>query len=98
MMNIHIYWSEGWWRMLLSQVDIFRNHLRPGGGLFYLPLFQFAGLNPLPYHVAIITLIMAANVVVSYQFVKLLTGSAAVGGLAALILSYHGRMVALYYH
>jgi len=97
MMNIHIYWSEGWWRMLLSQVDIFHNYLRPGGGLFYLPIFQFAGLNPLPYHVAIV-LIMAANVAVGYQFAKLLTGSAAVGGLAALLVSYHARMEALYYH
>jgi hypothetical protein len=97
MMNMHIYWSEGWSRMLLSQVDIFHNHLRPGGGLFYRPIFQFAGLNPLPFHIAIV-LIMAANVVLTYHFVKLLTGSAAVAGLAALCLSYHGRMVALYYH
>jgi hypothetical protein len=97
MMNIDIYWSEGWWCMLLSQVDIFHNHLRPGGGLFYLPIFQFADLNPLPYHVALI-LIMAANVVVGYRFAKLLTGSAAVGGLTALIVCCHGRMGALYYH
>src|SRR5260370_41309398 len=41
---------------------------------------------------------MAANVVVSYQFTKLLTGSAAVGGLTALLVSYHARMEALYYH
>src|SRR5258706_9359080 len=97
MMNIHIYWREGWWRMLLSQVDIFHNHLRPGGGLFYLPIFQSTGLNPLPYHVVIV-LIMAANVVLSYQFAKLLTGSAAVGGMTALLVSYHARMEALYYH
>jgi hypothetical protein len=44
------------------------------GGLFYLSIYHFARLTPLPYHV-VVFMILLVNIYLAYRFATLLTGS-----------------------
>ena len=67
------------------------------GGLFYVPIFHFAGLNPVPYQVVLL-LLLAVNVYLIYRFARLLGCGELAAGLAALVACYHGGLPNLYYN
>src|ERR1044072_2295710 len=79
MMNLY----EAWFRPLDSQ--------RPMTVVFYDAIFAWAGLNPLPYHVALYA-VLVANLVLLYCFCVRLSGSRAVGALACLLGAYHAHL------
>ena len=86
--NTFYYFHRGNWSVFQALIEFPSTYLRPMGALFYLPIFHFAGFNPLPYRIAGL-LILAMNVFLYYSFAKLLTGSRKVAWLAALLVSYH---------
>jgi hypothetical protein len=86
--NIFYYHHRGNWSVLQALIEFPSTYLRPMGALFYLPIFHFAGFNPLPFRIAAL-IIIAINVVVFYSFARLLTGSRKIAWLAALLVSYH---------
>ena len=86
--NMSYYFHRGTWSVILALIEFPSTYLRPMGAVFYLPIFHFAGFNPLPYRIAGL-LIIAINVVLYYSFAKLLTGSKKIAWLAALLVSYH---------
>jgi hypothetical protein len=94
MMNMAGYWEKGLPALLLAQFDF--TAYRPMGGLFYLLLFQAAGLNPLPYRVAIL-LILILNTYLICRFAGRLSGSGLVGALSALAVSYHAGLCVIWY-
>lgn len=96
MMNMANYWTAGPWRLVYSPFLIWRGYYRPLGGLFYLPLFKLYGLNPAPYHVAYLLLLLV-NVYLVYRFARVLGCAELEAGLAALMLCYQVRMAILYY-
>ena len=63
--NIDTYWKHDARWLAVSQFQLWSGHYRPMGGVFYLPLFHFFGLNPFPYHVVMMT-IVSANVYLVY--------------------------------
>ena len=62
MMAIHTYWHPSPWRLLTSQFLMWRGYFRPMGALFYIPNFLAFGLNPVPYHIALLALLLAGVV------------------------------------
>jgi hypothetical protein len=95
-MNMYYYWSRGPWALVRGLLLFFTTYNRPLGGVFYLTLYRFFGLNPLPYHIAI-TCFLLCNVWLVYRFVSRISGSPLLAGLCALIVVYHGQMAALVY-
>jgi hypothetical protein len=91
MMNMVIYWKSGMLKSLWANVAFWTTFYRPGGALYYLPLYHFFALDPLPYRIVQIS-ILAASIPVVYYLSRCLTSARAVAFLAVLALSYHPRL------
>ena len=97
-MNIRTYWNRGFWRCVGDLVNFWGGGYRPVGALFYLPLFRFFHLNPVPYRIAILTCV-AATTYLLFRLVLELTNSSAVAAIAAAVSIAHPEvMVANYYN
>src|ERR1051325_8273552 len=88
MMNIWTYWYLGAFRSLLGFAKFWTPSYRPGGALYYLPLYHLFGLNPFPYRVAQIC-IVAASIPIVYYLARLLGSSRSIAFLALLAFCYH---------
>src|SRR5579883_1148691 len=97
-MNIRYYWDRGFWKSLSDSVNFWSGGYRPMGALFYLPIYHWAKLNPLPYRIAILLLI-AGTMYFVFRIVLELTKSSAAAALAAAIVCVHPQiMIANYYN
>lgn len=88
MMNIWTYWYLGAFRSILGFAEFWTPSYRPGGALYYLPLYDFFGLNPFPYRIVQICL-LALTIPIAYHLARLLTSSRSVAFLAVLAFCYH---------
>jgi hypothetical protein len=95
--NIAHYYEYSNWQLVLSNFLPWRGDSRPMGGPFYIPIYHFAGLNPVPYQAAMLVLILI-TVYLVYRFARLLQAGEVAAGLAALIYCYHGGVANLYYN
>jgi hypothetical protein len=96
MMNIHGYWKEPWSRLLLRNLLFFDGGYRPAGALFYRPLFDAFGFNPLPYRLVCFGFLLG-NMTLVYAFVRRMADSGAIAGMAAVLFAYNAYCTDLYY-
>ncbi|MCU1235727.1 MAG: hypothetical protein JWP63_3694 [Candidatus Solibacter sp.] len=96
MMNMDQYWRMGPARLLLEQFMPWRGSYRPMAGLFYMPLLQVFGLNPLPYHAALLAVLLV-NLYLMYRFARLAGADELQAAIATLITAYHAGLSMLYY-
>jgi hypothetical protein len=94
MMNIWTYWYLGAFRSILGVAKFWTPDYRPGGALYYLPLYHFFGLNPFPYRIVQIS-ILALSIPIAYYLARLLASSRSVAFLAVLALCYHPYVASL---
>ena len=94
MMNLYNYWLPGMLKSLRANICFWTSFYRPGGALYYLPLYHFFALNPLPYRIVQIS-ILAASIPVVYYLARLLASSQSVAFLGVLGFSYHARLADL---
>src|SRR5664279_2574536 len=97
MMNMAYCWRPGPARLLLGALLPWHAAYRPTAGLFYLPLHHFFGLNPLPYH-AVMLSILLGNLYLMYRFARRVGCDEVQAALATLILAYHAGLSMLYYN
>jgi hypothetical protein len=95
--NMAHYYRQGPWWLLATQFLPWRGYYRPMGGLFYVPILHFAGLNPLPYQ-AVLLLLLLANVCLIHRAARLLGCGELAAALAALVACYHAGLSNLYYN
>lgn len=95
MMNLYQAWILPWWKLALANVTPFTTVYRPFGALVYRVLYDVAGLNPLPFRI-VAYLLLLVNTWLLFRIAKLLTGSTEIAVLAALIGSYHKRLMDVY--
>ena len=93
--SMWLYWHEPY-RMLAAQFKLWEFYFRPTVGLFYVPLFLGFGLNPVPYHAALLAL-LAAGVWQTWRFARVLGAEELPAALAALIACYHAGLNTVYY-
>jgi hypothetical protein len=96
-MNLDYYWRLRPWQWLLMFVTPWRGGYRPMGGAFYLPLFQWFGLDPVPYHVALAALLLV-NVWLVFRFARALECPEPAAWLAAMAACYHAGLSFLYFN
>ncbi len=96
MMNLAGYWRRGWWPTVVDNLFFWSSAYRPMGGLFYLPLFKFFGLNPLPYRLIALAFLFA-GAWLSYLVAYLLTQSRSPALVTAILCCAHAKMVDAYY-
>ncbi len=94
-MNLFDYWKMGTAGIIRGNLLFFATANRPMGGLFYLPIYRFFHLNPLPYHIAI-SMVLAVNTFLLYRFACLLGVARAAAGFAAVLICSHTALSALY--
>jgi len=96
MMNLYSYWFPGVFRSIRENLCFWSMSypLRPAGALYYLPLYHFFSLDPLPYRVVQIS-ILAATIPILFHLAQLLSGSRAVAFVATLAMSYHQELANL---
>src|SRR5262245_25505920 len=94
MMNIWTYWYLGAFQAILGFAKFWTPYYRPGGALYYLPLYHFFGLNPLPYRIVQIC-ILAVSIPIAYCLARLLASSRSVAFVAVLAFCYHPYVASL---
>jgi hypothetical protein len=94
MMNLYLYWLAGPFKSIQANICFWWTFPRPAGALYYLPLYHFFSLNPLPYRIAQIS-ILAATIPIFFYLALLLSGLRAVAFLVALAMCYHADLVNL---
>ena len=67
---------------------------RPGGALYFLPLYHLFGLNPQSYRIVQIS-VLAASIPMVYHLARLLASSRSLAFLAVLAFCYHVRLANL---
>jgi hypothetical protein len=95
-MNMSLAWREGLGYWLWHSLTFWSTAYRPLGELFYLSIYRIFGLNPFPYRIAILCLVVA-NAYLSYRLAEQITGSRTVGFLTGIFAGAHASMVSLYY-
>ncbi len=93
-MNLHRFWMEGWTKIIENIFLFFTTSIRPVAGLYFLSLYSWFRLDPFPYHVVLVLLLLF-NTWLAYRLGKLITGSSLIGGLVAIGTAYHPRMAQL---
>ncbi len=88
MMNLWTYWHLGALQSVLGLAKFWTSYYRPGGALYYLPLYHFFGLNPLPYRIVQIS-ILVLSIPIAYYLARLLASSRSVAFLTVLAFCYH---------
>ena len=96
MENMWRCWRPGPARLLIDGLLPWHGAFRPMGGLFYLPLLHFFGLNPFPYH-AVMLAILLGNLYLMYRFALRIGCGELQAGLATLLVAYHAGLSTLYY-
>lgn len=91
MMNIYGYWSPPLWKVLLSGLAFWTKFVRPMAGIYYLPLFHFFKLNPVPYSVVRIGL-LGVNTILFYKLARAIAGSWWVAVLASFVVAYQAHL------
>jgi len=95
-MNIYRVWYPPVWKVGLAHVMFWSDFIRPMGALYYLPLFKFAGFNPVPYNAARLLLLLV-NAALFYCLAKILSRSWWIATLAAVPIAYHAGSAYLVY-
>ena len=91
MMNIYGYWFPPLWRVLLSDLMFWSKFVRPMAGLYYLPLFHFFKLDPVPYSVVRIGM-LGVNTILFYKLARAFAGSWWVAVLASFVVAYQANL------
>jgi hypothetical protein len=98
LMNAYQYWSRPAIQLIKEGVLFFPAEVsRPLGALFYSPLLTLFGLNPLPFRIVCMALLLV-NLGLLYLFCLRLSRSREVAVLACVIGAYHAHLGDLHFN
>ena len=89
---LHTYWFSGTLgKTLWENICFWKGIGRPAGGLYYLPLSHLFRIDPHPYRIVQISILVAVIPMV-YYLARLLASSRSVAFLAILAFCYHPKL------
>jgi hypothetical protein len=94
-MNLAEHWRHPW-RAVYGNFLLWHDFYRPMGGWFYIPIFRVFGLEPAPFHAALLAIVLL-YVGLVYRLARALGAVALEAWLAALVIAYHAGLSNLYY-
>jgi hypothetical protein len=94
-MNATFAWLPPLHKLLQALLNPFTSFYRPAGSAVYRLLFGIFGLNPLPFRIAVYSMLLL-NLLLVYRLVLRLGGAREIAAMATLLYTYHGRMSAIY--
>ncbi len=96
MLNLYQAWEKPVLRLLGENLLYFSSGYRPLGALFYRLMFAVGGLNPLPFRIAVLALLLL-NLYLLYRVAAAIATREA-GFLAALLLCFNASFLDVYYN
>ena len=90
-MNLYGYWAPPLGKVALAHLLFWSKFVRPLGALYYLPLYAVFGLNPVPFTVVRIAILLL-NTVVFYHPAAWLLRSRWMALLATFPIAYDAGM------
>ena len=97
LMNMGHYWGLSGRQLALEFLAPWTGGYRPMGAAFYRPLLHWFGLDPGPYHAALLAILLA-NVFLVYRLARALGCSETTAGVAGLFTCYHAGLSFLYFN
>ena len=97
MTNLYVHWYLGMLKSLWADICFWEGnyrHFRPGGALYYLPLYHFFSLDPFPYRVVQIGM-LTISIPMVYYLALLLFRSRSIAFLGVLAFCYHAQLAHL---
>jgi hypothetical protein len=95
-MNLFFAWREPYSEIIKANFFVPTNVIRPFGALFYATFYHLFDLNGLPFR-AFCYAVLWCNVLLTYVFVRRLTGSREIGLIAVLLHCYQANYFPMYY-
>src|ERR1017187_6080925 len=95
-MNLYGYWNPPLGKVALAHLLFWSKFVRPLGALYYLPLYEIFGLNPVPFTIVRIAILLV-NTAVFYCLAAWLLRSRWMALLSAFPVAYHAGMGYLAY-
>ena len=96
MMNLYGHWQPPLWKTVAADITFWSKTVRPLGALYYLPLYQLFGLNPVPFNI-VRSLLLLVNTAVFLLLAKEIARSWWVATLAAFPIAYQSNIGNLHY-
>jgi hypothetical protein len=95
-MNLYGYWAPPLGKVALANLVFWSKFQRPMGVLYYLPLYDLFGLNPVPFTIVRIAILLL-NTLVFYFLARYLLRSQWLALLSTFPIAYHAGMGHLAY-
>jgi hypothetical protein len=96
LMNLNYYWSRSWISLLKANLFFWSSYYRPGGGLFYRSIYALWGFHPLPFRVAVLSL-LSVDFALLALVVHWITGSRWAALMALVTLGIHSAFSPEYF-
>jgi hypothetical protein len=97
LMNLEHYWRLSSLQLAGQFLAPWTGGYRPMGALYYLPLLRGFGLDPAPFHVALLAILLA-NVFLLYRLARTLGCPETAAAVAAMLACYHPGLSFLYFN
>jgi hypothetical protein len=95
LLNLYEYWVLFWPEVIRQIAWPLADGYRPFGALFYKPLFAAFGLNPLPFRVVCVGLLVL-NLTLAYSLFRLLFDEVT-AAVSVMLFAFHAYLSDLYY-
>lgn len=95
MINMYGAWERSPSTLFKDHLMFWHNNYRPLGALIYRPLYEWFGMNPLPFRIAAF-LLLFLNLCIAYRAAKAFSNETAVALLATLIFAYQPYLSDMY--
>jgi hypothetical protein len=96
MRNLYGYWEPPAWKAAMASLAFWSKFVRPMGALYYLPLYGFFGLNPGPYNIVRLGLLLL-NTALFFGLARYLGRSWWIATLATFPIAYQANLGNLAY-
>ncbi len=96
MRNLYSYWNPPLGKVVLSAFVFWNKFIRPMGALYYLPIYHWFGLNPVPFTL-IRNFLLLVNTIIFYRLADCVGRSWRIAVLAAFPIAYHSNLGNLAY-
>ncbi len=97
-MNLYRSWAHPLTALIKANFLFFLNSpfYRPFASAWYRTIYNLAGFNPIPFHIALLAL-LALNVWLTYAVTRQLTDSREAAPIAALLIAYHPSFGSIFF-
>jgi hypothetical protein len=97
LLKLHHHWEVPLSQSVFQALQVVTSAYRPMGALFYRPMYQIFGFDPLAFRIALF-LILVVNIWMVYLLARQLEAPRPAAALACLLFSYNAGMMDIQYN